>query len=55
MYMGSDDPYVLDGYYYTGGKPSYNLIANNIIDTAAEGIKIGDTVGNEFTGNVSVV
>lgn len=46
MYKGSDLPYVTDGL------PSYNVIANNIIDTATEGIKIGDTVGNEFTGNV---
>lgn len=55
MYQGSDLPYVVNenDTYYTGGLPSYNIIANNIIDTAAEGIKIGDTVGNEFTGNVS--
>lgn len=55
MYLGSDSPYVVDENdpYYTNGLPSYNIIANNIIDTAAEGIKIGDTVGNEFTGNVS--
>ncbi|CAN0502414.1 unnamed protein product, partial [Ectocarpus sp. 12 AP-2014] len=46
MYEGSDLPYVSDGL------PSYNIIANNIIDTATEGIKMGDTVGNEFTGNV---
>lgn len=56
MYKGSDSPYVQEGdYYYTGGWPSHNIIANNTIDTAAEGIKIGDTVGNIFTGNVSVV
>lgn len=47
MYEGSDEPYVTDGL------PSYNIIANNIIDTATEGIKMGNTVGNEFTGNVS--
>ncbi|CBN74601.1 mannuronan C-5 epimerase [Ectocarpus siliculosus] len=46
MYEGSDLPYVSDGL------PSYNLIANNIIDTATEGIKMGNTVGNEFMGNV---
>lgn len=57
MYQGSDDPYVtnVNDPYYTGGLPSYNIIANNLIDGAAEGIKIGDTVGNEFTGNVSGV
>lgn len=55
MYQGSDPPYIVNETdpYYTGGLPSYNIIANNIIDTAAEGIKIGDTMGNEFTGNVS--
>lgn len=47
MYEGTDLPYVSDGL------PSYNIIANNIIDTATEGIKMGNTVGNEFTGNVS--
>ena len=55
MYQGSDPPGVDENStYYTGGLPSYNIIANNLVDTALEGIKIGDTVGNEFTGNVSV-
>lgn len=56
MYQGSDAPYVVNETdpYYTGGLPSYNIIADNIVDTALEGIKMGDTMGNEFTGNVSV-
>ena len=55
MYQGSDLPDVVNESdpYYTGGLPSYNIIADNLIDTATEGIKIGDTMGNEFTGNVS--
>ena len=46
MYEGSDSPEASDG------KPSYNIIADNYIETALEGLKMGDTVGNEFTGNV---
>ena len=46
FYQGSDLPYVTDG------KPKYNIIANNVIDTATEGLKMGDTVGNEFRDNV---
>lgn len=54
MYLGSDPAGVPENTtYYTGGLPSFNIIANNLVDTATEGIKIGDTVGNEFTGNVS--
>ena len=46
MYEGSDSPYVSDG------KPSYNIIADNYVEDALEGLKMGDTVGNEFYGNV---
>lgn len=49
MYQGSDTAYIGDG------KPSFNIVSNNVINDALEGLKIGDTVGNEFTGNVSRV
>lgn len=47
FYQGNDEPDVSDG------KPSYNIVADNLINSALEGIKMADTVGNEFTGNVS--
>lgn len=46
MYEGSDSPEASDGL------PSYNIIADNYIEDALEGLKMGDTVGNEFSGNV---
>lgn len=49
FYQGSDEPDRGDG------KPSYNIIADNTVQDAAEGVKMGDTVGNEFTGNVSLL
>lgn len=49
FYEGSDPPDVTDG------KPAYNIIANNVIDTATEGLKMADTVGNEFIYNVRLV
>lgn len=46
MYEGSDSPEASDGL------PSFNIIADNYIEDALEGLKMGDTVGNEFSGNV---
>lgn len=48
MYEGSDSPEASDGL------PSFNIIADNYIEDALEGLKMGDTVGNEFSGNVFV-
>lgn len=52
FYKGSDEPEVFE----TGvpdGYPAYNIIADNVINGATEGMKMGETKGNEFYRNVS--
>lgn len=54
FYKGSDEPEVFeDGV--PDGYPAYNIIADNFIDGAVEGMKMGETLGNEFYRNVRIL